>query len=299
MEACKAARKIEALAIQALLYEVTATPKPGLVDRANNGAHRDMDIFTFIRSTAALGPAFSACFMAGARHQGEPSTLLPEIRRIGVAAEGDMLGATGGVNTHKGILFSLGILCGAAGLCFGQAPGEPMVAEKLCDTAAAIVEGILERDFGDLETKASLTYGERLYLAHGITGIRGEVAGGFQTVRSASLPMIRKRWNTEDVNLLLVDLLLRLMAHSQDSNILGRHNLEMLAVVQRKAQEILVQGGAFTPEGLAAIGEFDQWCILNWVSPGGAADLLAVTVFLQLVEGMESALGTVGQGYRL
>lgn len=299
MEACKAARKIEAMAIQALLYEVTATPKPGLVDRANNGAHRDMDIFTFIRSTAALGPAFSACFLAGAHHQGEAAALLPEIRRIGIGAEGDMLRATGGVNTHKGILFSLGILCGAAGLCFGQAPGEPMVAEKLCDTAAAIVKGILERDFGDLETKASLTYGERLYLAHGITGIRGEVAGGFQTVRSASLPMIRKRWNTEDVNLLLVDLLLRLMAHSQDSNILGRHNLEMLAVVQRKAQDILVRGGAFTPEGLAATDEFDQWCIRNWVSPGGAADLLAVTVFLQLVEGMESAMGTVGQGYRL
>ncbi len=277
------ARKVEALAIQALLYEVAATPKPGLVDSANTGAHSDMDIFTFIRSAAALGPAFFECFLAGATHEGSPESLLPAIRAIGIAAEKEMLKATGGVNTHKGILFSMGMLCGAAGL-ISQRQETRFSAEELCDMAARIVTGIIERDFGNLEGKPKLTYGEKLYLNHGITGIRGEVAGGFQTVRKVSLPLIRNRWHDADTNILLVELLLQLMAHSEDSNILGRHDPGMLGVVQEKAREIAEMGGAFSHDGLAAIEAFDQWCIQKWVSPGGSADLLAVTVFLQMME---------------
>lgn len=278
------ARKVEALAIQALLYEVAATPKPGLVDSANTGAHRDMDIFTFIRSAAALGPAFFECFLAGAVHEGPPKALLPAIRAIGIAAEQEMLKATGGVNTHKGILFSMGILCGAAGLISQSQEAKQFSAEELCDMAARIVTGIIERDFGNLEAKPKLTYGEKLYLNYGITGIRGEVAGGFQTVRKVSLPLIRNRWDDADTNILLVELLLQLMAHSEDSNILGRHDMETLVTVRNKASEIVKMGGAFSPEGLAAVNAFDRWCIEKWVSPGGSADLLAVTVFLYRIE---------------
>lgn len=279
-----AARKIEALAVQALLYEVAATPKPGLVDSANTGAHRDMNLFTFIRSACALGPAFSACYEAGAAHRGPAEALLPAIRAIGIAAEQAMLGATGGVNTHKGILFSMGMLCGAAGLLSQSREQSPYCPEALCDTAAAMVAGIIERDFGSLSEKPQLTYGERLYLQYGITGIRGEVAGGFQTVRRVALPLIRRHWGRAETNVLLVELLLQLMAHSEDSNILGRHDPAMLTTVRGKADAILKIGGAFTPEGWQAVGELDRWCIDHWVSPGGSADLLAVTVFLQLME---------------
>ncbi len=278
------ARRIEALATQALLYEVAATPKPGLVDSHNTGAHNDMDIFTFFRSAAALGPAFSKCFLAGASHEGMAEALLPAIRAIGIDAEHEMLKVTGGVNTHKGILFSMGLLCGAAGLLSQERHGSGFSAENLCDTAARIVSGIIERDFGSLAEKPILTYGERLYLKHGITGIRGEVAGGFQTVRQVSLPLIREKWAAVDTNTLLVELLLRIMAHSEDSNILGRHDLAMLGTVQKKAREILEQGGAFSSKGMAAVRDFDQWCIRQWVSPGGSADLLAVTVFLHTWE---------------
>lgn len=284
MKSTELARKIEALAVQALLYEVAATPKPGLVDSANTGAHRDMDLFTFIRSATTLGPAFSACFMAGAAHEGTPEALLPAIRAIGIDAEKAMLQATGGVNTHKGILFSMGMLCGAAGVLFREGAEAEVTAEKFCDTAARIVVGIIQRDFGALGAKTCLTYGEKLYLKHGITGIRGEVAGGFQTVRRAALPTIRERWGNTDTNTLLVDLLLRLMADSEDSNILGRHNLAMLSVVKEKSRSILAAGSVYHPEGLEAVKAFDRWCIENWVSPGGSADLLAVAVFLQLVE---------------
>lgn len=284
MEATQLATHIETLAVRALLYEVAATPKPGLVDSVNTGAHRDMDIFTFLRSATALGPAFSACFRAGAGHAGSPEALLPAIRSIGIAAEQEMLLATGGVNTHKGILFSMGILCGAAGLISRKQGEAGFSAEGLCDMAALIVEGIVERDFGNLAEKPCLTYGERLYLAHGLTGIRGEVAGGFQTVRQAALPLIRQRGLTADTNTLLVELLIRLMAHAEDSNILGRHDIAMLKTVREKAQDVLAAGGAFHPEGMKAIWELDKWCIAQWVSPGGSADLLAVTVFLHMME---------------
>ncbi len=278
------AKKIEILATRALLYEVAATPKPGLVDSANTGAHRDMDLFTFLCSATALGPAFSACFTAGACHAGTPEALLPAIRAIGIEAEQEMLRATGGVNTHKGILFSMGILCGAAGLISRQRESRRFSAEQLCDMAAKIVAGIVERDFGNLNEKSTLTYGEKLYLKHGITGIRGEVAGGFQTVRQISLPLIRQHWHQADTNTLLVELLVQLMTHAEDSNILGRHDMAMLGVVRAKAKEALEAGGAFHPEGLAAIEALDQWCISQWVSPGGSADLLAVTVFLHMME---------------
>lgn len=278
------ARKIEQIAVQALLYEVAATPKPGLVDGMNNGAHKDMDIFTFIRSATALGPAFSACFQVGMEVVGDPASLLPAIRKIGIAAEVDMLRATEGVNTHKGILFSIGILCAAAGIAYRRFPGSRFDAEQLCDISAAITQGIIAQDFRDLAGKVPLTNGEKLYLKYGTTGIRGEVAGGFKTVRMVSLPYVRSRWGKTDTNTLMVDTLLRLMVSSEDSNILGRHDMAMLRVVQEKARQIIEENGAFSSTGLEAVKDFDQWCIETWVSPGGSADLLAITVFLILLE---------------
>ncbi len=284
MDCGKMAKKIEELGVQALLYEVAATPKPGLVDGANNGAHRDMDIFTFIRSATALRPAFSECFLVGAKGHGESALLLPAIRSIGVAAEEEMLQATGGVNTHKGILFSMGILCAAAGVAYKKAPGAPFDAERLCDIAAEITKGILENDFKNLAEKQNLTNGERLYLQYGTTGIRGEVAGGFQTVRRVSLPFVRSQWGKSDTNSLLVEALIRLMAFSEDSNILGRHDMAMLSAVQEKARRILDKGTVLSAEGVESVRALDQWCIRKWVSPGGSADMLAVTVFLVMLE---------------
>ncbi len=277
------AKKIEMLAVQSLLYEVAATPKPGLVDSANTGAHTDMDIFTFLRSATAIGAAFSQCFMAGTEHRGALPELLPKLRRIGIAAEREMFDATGGVNTHKGILFSMGVLCGAAGVQCRKEPETPLRAETLCDRVTEITAELMS-DFKDLTGKENLTYGEKLYLKHGITGIRGEVAAGFPTVRRISLPVIREHWGNADTNTLMVEILLRLMAHSEDSNILGRHDPSMLSVVQDKAREIVGNGGAFTEEGLAAIEAFDAWCIRERVSPGGSADMLAITIFLQMLE---------------
>lgn len=280
----KAARQVEAMAVKALLYEVTASPKPGLVDSVNTGAHKDMDIFTFIGSATALGPAFHACFHAGAAHCGTPSEVLPWIRVLGIGAESDMFEATGGVNTHKGALFSMGILCAAMGILYSNTSELKHPASVICAMASAIVEGIIERDFSQLKVRDPITYGERLYKAHGITGIRGEVAGGFQTVQEIAMPILRQQWADSDKNQVMTEVLLHLMAHSQDSNILGRHGVEMLVAVKKRAQAVIDAGGAIGPEGVDRMRQLDQWCIDNWVSPGGSADLLAVSLFLMFSE---------------
>ena len=109
-------KTIARLACQALLYEVATTPKPGLVDRANSGSHRDMDFFTFQASAAALWPYFARCAEIGMdTHSLPPEETFSRLRTPGKLAEGDMLRATAGVNTHKGAIFSMGILCGALG----------------------------------------------------------------------------------------------------------------------------------------------------------------------------------------
>ena len=107
---------IASFALEALLVEAAATPKPGLVDRANCGAHADMDFFTFQVSAAAIAPFLSVFVRTGTEHTGDASALLARLRPVGMEAERAMFARTGGVNTHKGAIFSFGVLLGAAGL---------------------------------------------------------------------------------------------------------------------------------------------------------------------------------------
>ena len=98
------------LAVRALLYEVSATHKPGLVDRNNSGSHADMDFYTFLNSSCALIPYYRDITLAAQRYKGEPAQLLNQLRPMGLLAEDAMLASTGGVNTHKGLIFSIGIV---------------------------------------------------------------------------------------------------------------------------------------------------------------------------------------------
>ena len=110
-----AARRAGALALRAALYEVGLQPKPGLVDPAHSGSHDDMDFFTFQRSAAAISSFFPRFFAAGELIADDPAFLLAVLRLIGLEAEEAMYEATGHINTHKGLIFSLGLVLGAAG----------------------------------------------------------------------------------------------------------------------------------------------------------------------------------------
>ncbi len=277
--------KIRYKAVTSLLYEVSATPKPGLVDRLNQGSHRDMDFFSFIASAAALSPYFYQCAKIGAEFpntkSNKPDMLIKNLRPTGLCAEQAMYRATGGVNTHKGLIFSLGLICAATALCFRN-NAEKVTSEEICNTVSLMTKGICERELRQMDKKKNPSNGEMIYLKYGVMGIRKEVECGFPTVREHALPVFISL--TEDpccsLNNILVQTLLHIMAVNDDTNVLTRGNRETLEYVKNYSKMALDAGGILTPTGTKIINQMDKDFIERNISPGGSADLLAVTIML-------------------
>lgn len=265
----KFARRIGMCAQRALLYEAVTTPKPGLVDAQNSGAHRDMDLFTFMDSAAALRAWFEEAARIGMEHA-SPEDTFAALRAQGIAAEGEMLAATAGVNTHKGALFSLGIVCCAAGRA-----GEGASAEEILTAAAKIAAPSLA-DFEALSHTNAKTGGEEQYLQRRFTGIRGEAAAGFPSVAEHALPALREALaRGKTINDAGLHALVALMACLKDSNILRRRGEAALKNVQARCAELIQYG--FTRGDLERMNED---FVRENISPGGSADLLALTYFL-------------------
>lgn len=272
---------IASLAVEAALHEAVAGPKPGLVDRFNRGAHRDMDLFTFCSSASALHPFFSEMVREGRNFRSNDLTeLLEIIRPAGIDAEKAMLGFTGGINTHKGLIFSLGILCAAAGYLLKKEGSSKPGSSAMASTAAAMCRGIVRRELESRENPG--TNGEKLFREAGIKGIRGEAEAGFPSVILHGLPSLKNQrgsWNSRLVNTLLV-----LMNVVEDSNVLSRSGPDALAWMKREAMEALEAGGAGTDAGMEILKQMDVAFTERNMSPGGCADLLAVTIFLYKLE---------------
>ncbi len=262
------------MAQQALLYEVAVTPKPGLVDRQSNGSHRDMDVFTFQRSAAALQPYWEQCVRIGREtRQLPPPETLARLRFPGKQAEGRMLAATGGVNTHKGAVFSMGLLCGALGRLDREMWRDSGQVLALCgEMAAALLEDFAEpRD----------TAGQRLYREHGITGVRGQAAAGYPAVAHIALPKLRAGLERGlDLNDAACAALLALIAGTVDTNMIHRGGIQR----QREtAAEIaaLLEREPFPDRG--TLEELDARFVAENLSPGGCADLLAMALLLHFL----------------
>lgn len=280
-------------ALEAMLMEAACTPAPGLVDRDNSGAHADMDIFTFLKSSSAISQTMYRCAMAGWEHKGQPEELLAILRRIGIEGEKAMFAATHGVNAQKGMIFLMGIVSAAAALVLRKGTVR-LFHEAVLLEAAAVCKGIVDRELSSIHRNPpgrKLTAGERFYLEHGITGIRGEIEAGLPSVKETALPCLRlalsKRLPLNDA---LVHALIGLMADTQDTTILNRHDLATLSAVQAEAASIMEDGGMLTELGRRRIMELDDQYIKNWISPGGSADLLAVAYFLHVMEERLSAV---------
>lgn len=266
------------LAAEAMYREVILTPKPGLVDRHNNGSHTDMNMKLFMSSIAAIAPWFALFVSKGMQTaRQEPEQTLRAIRPIGLACEQAMFRATGGINTHKGGIFSLGLLCSAAGRLQGK--GEELNRSALCREISAICAGMVSRELkqhGDAKTK-----GEQLFRDHGFTGARGEAESGFMTVRRYGLPVWEKAiasgYSPEEA---LLRVLLSFIAHNPDTNILSRGGLTGLRYARRYASRLMgiknLTGNRFRQ----ALFNMDNAFIARNLSPGGSADLLAVTWLL-------------------
>ena len=274
---------VAALAVQCLLDEVRVTPKPGLVDRNNSGSHTDMDLALFEKSAAALAPYWAECVTIGM----ESAALTPEetfarLRRAGLAAEQTMLAATNGVNTHKGAIFLLGMLCGAVGrLWTVDAPCRD--AQTLCMECARMSASALGEE---LERLAPDTAGARFYLQYGLRGARGEVMDGLPGVWKTALPALKNAIEHGcDENHAAAITLLHLIARGSDTNMVKRGGMDGAAWGAQQAKKLLENDPC---PSLAEIETLDTQFIERNLSPGGCADLLALTLFLHAWEQMEN-----------
>lgn len=258
-------RRIGEAAHRALLHEALTTPKPGLVDCRNNGAHQDMTLFSFADSACALRPCFERCAAIG-MDGADPE----QLQYAGLQAE-DAMHRAAGVNTHKGAIFSLGILCCAWGAC-GEAADTAAILAKAAELGQHFLRQMISAN-------PRQTGGEQQYLRYGLTGARGEAASGFASVTDVALPALRTALQEgktlQDAGL---RALLHLIASVQDSNIIRRAGMEGQQWASAQAQQLL--DGGYTAADIAAL---DDAFIRRNISPGGSADLLAVTYFLHFI----------------
>ena len=273
LEGCIEEFLSEECANLAIWQELITTPKPGLVDCNNSGSHRDMDKDTFHKSRDAIWGYIEACIYAGLK-PGAPKELFQSLRIMGMEAEKKMLEATGGVNTHKGAIFTMGIAAAAAARCFPDTRPETVLSY-----CAEMTKGLVAQDFGGIIQPK--TAGERLYMEHGITGIRGQAEQGFPAVLNVGLPVLR---NGLSRGLSLNDAgcatLLHLLMVTDDTNMINRSDLATLREIQGRLQAFLADDPY--PD-LSVIEELDREFIRRNLSPGGSADLLALTYFLHFL----------------
>ncbi|WP_037939975.1 triphosphoribosyl-dephospho-CoA synthase CitG [Sulfurospirillum arcachonense] len=253
---------ITKLAYNALIKEVELTPKPGLVDKGNNGSHKDMNIQTFYNSAEAIKPFIDEFYKCGNDFDG--------LRKIGIECEKAMFLTTNGINTHKGMIFSLAVICGALGsvgyTCLKTLRGE---IKYICKD---LVQNDLEKA---LHVK---THGERFYAQTKSEGIRGEASRGYPTIFEKSLPFFLEQQNKYGEDIALKLTLLLLMSITEDSTLFARGGLEGLRFVQKEAKKLLHVKDISLLED--CLNEFDEVMIEKNLSAGGSADLLGLTWFL-------------------
>ena len=260
-------------AVYALICEVYATPKPGLVDRNNTGSHTDMDLRMFVASAEALFPYFAACTQIGMETSQLPAAeTFALLRAEGLTAEPVMYAQTNGANTHKGAIFTMGLLCGAVGRTGSRKP------EVLLREVAAMTAGLCSRDFAGITEETAVTTGQKLYAKYGITGVRGQAEAGYPALLNVGLPVLEQALAAGlDLNDAGCAALLHLLCAVTDTNMIARSDLATAKAMTDKIAAILAEN---TYPSTGIIEQLDAEFIEKNLSPGGAADLLAATYFL-------------------
>lgn len=254
-----------------LYDELALAPKPGLVSFVDSGSHHDMDAGTLLRSLFALRRYFPAIAAAGA--QGAD---FAELQRLGLAAEARMLAATGGVNTHRGAVFTLGLLCAAAGRQLAHGGG----------LAPATLRSALLQHWGDeldhLARRPRLSHGRDAAQRFGLRPAAAEAALGFPVLFEVALPALRRARNLGP-RLARLQALFELMAVLDDTNLAHRGGLAGLRWAQQQARGFLAAGGTGRPDAVEHAQALHTAFVARRLSPGGAADLLAAACWLDRV----------------
>ncbi len=257
--------RISLLAVNALKDEARLTPKPGLVDSNNSGAHKDMDLALMLRSAESLEPYFADAaelgIKCGAGSSEDIADAAPALQKRGIKAEKEMFEATGGVNTHKGAVYGLGLLCFGAGTFVSGGLDSVRTASE---AASAIPPA-------DPATHGNLV---RSRFAEGPAGARDEAVSGFPNAVAALCEL--------NIGMHPLYALVGIMADLTDTNVLWRGGAEGASFVKNTAKNlrrISQRDGqeAFIEALLAADADFTA----RNLSPGGSADILAQAMFLQ------------------
>jgi triphosphoribosyl-dephospho-CoA synthase len=265
------AHEIGWLAADCLRREIWTYPKPGLVSHIDQGAHPDMDCALLEASAETLRPYFQQLADAGGGNAG-----MNVLRRIGVAAEAGMLRCTAGVNTHRGAIFGLGLLCAAAGLRHASglemSLGQIVTARWGADIAAG--------------PRIQASHGTIVQQRYGAGGARAEAAGGFPALYAVALPALRQGRGLApmDEQAARVHCCMALIASVDDTNLLHRGGPAGLAFAQASARRFLAAGGVGQPGWRAQAQAMHGTFIARNLSPGGCADLLGMALFLDAQE---------------
>ncbi len=248
------------LTSEALMAELDTTPKPGLVDRSNNGSHRDMDYALMSKSVSAIAPFFAK--MASASCE----TLdVATLRAIGLEAEHAMFEATGGVNTHKGAIFCLGLLVASYSYVLNT-KGAPVQFGQL--------QQVIEDTAMEFQPQQN-TNGVMAALRYRVQGALAMAQHGYDIVLNDILPWYRKaKLESPDENMARVRTLLYIMSRIEDTNLYHRGGERVALEVRKQAAALCVQAS------LEDLQAFDAQCISLNVSAGGSADILSMTILL-------------------
>lgn len=257
----------------ALYDELALSPKPGLVTLVDNGSHADMDAATFMRSLFALRSYFP-CIAA----LGQAGAAFDALEGCGRQAEARMLAATGGINTHRGAVFVLGLLCAAAGALV-QA-GQPLQPQA--------VRAMLHQRWGAAlaarAQRAPTLPGGLVARRLGLRGASHEAAAGFPVLFETAAPALAAaRARGLAPRLARLDTLFHVMAVLDDSNLALRGGLAGLRHAQASARSFLAAGGAAQPDALQAAAAIGRDFVARRLSPGGAADTVAAACWLQRI----------------
>ncbi|HVW50109.1 MAG TPA: triphosphoribosyl-dephospho-CoA synthase [Trinickia sp.] len=271
-----AAAWLARLATHALLEEARLTPKPALVDRRGSGAHRDLNLALMERSAYSLEPTFAA--LARASAGARPSAMLrAQLAAIGRDGESVMMEATQGSNAHRGAIWIVGLLVAGATIFGMEALTRPQfdAAREICAMAAQIA------CFPDHGAPLVDSNGSRVRARYGVGGARREAQEGFPHVVRIGLPALHAaRDRGVGENAARIDALLAIMTSLDDTCLLHRAGPPALCAAKAGAQEVLTLGGCATARGRAALERLEARLLSLNASPGGAADLLAATLFM-------------------
>lgn len=270
------ATSLSTAAVLSLYKEVALYPKPGLVSPVDSGSHKDMNYQIFLASINSLRDYFKKISAAGAF--GERFSVL---QKLGIDAEARMMLATRGINTHRGAIFNLGLLCAAAG--YLRYRSESVTPEAM----TAVIFNNWGSDIlatGELKAYAEYSHGQQMASKYGVQGARYEVVTGFPAVQNHGLPSYRKALReTACRDAAAVQALFAMMAHLDDTNILWRAGDTGLLYVKSTSRAFLESGGVYANGWRHRAVEIHRAFVQKSLSPGGAADLLGVTLFMNTV----------------